>query len=327
MSLFKTYLDRTYIESLNNFDISSIATENLISDIFKKLHEWYVKIKNWILKMVDKLIYNLGLLKDRIMQKFIKPIGEIHKKLVHADSTRASNITDKLQKRNIVALSVNDRAIADYENFLVKAVENVDSYAGKMSTDFIMKTLYFPKKNLTEAYMEDTVKEIEHKFATFNMLGNMSVKEYTEKGHIELKEKTISAVLGDKNYDFKTYDVISHNVFLMEYKLTSFEDCLEFTSKFNRTNVFGSTPALERIRKTINNIFNSVNIKAGFDTVPEELANTKILVKYKFATSAAINLAKYIATFEFDLLHVLDEVYNQINMKSVSTVMALSYLV
>ena len=118
MSLFKTYLDRTYIESLNNFDISSIATEDLISDIFKKLHEWYIKIKKWIFRMVDKLIYNIGLLKDLIMRRFVKPIEEIHKKLVRADDVRVSNIDDKLKDKKIVALSINTDAISEYEKFL-----------------------------------------------------------------------------------------------------------------------------------------------------------------------------------------------------------------
>lgn len=327
MSLCKMYLDKTYTISLEDINAVNIGAEDLVKDLFIKLHEWYVKIKNWVLKMVDKIIYNLGLLKDKIMRRFVKPIGEIHKKLVSADSVRAANITDKLKKRNINVISINNKAISEYENFLVKAVENIDAYAGKVATDGILKTLYFPKKNLTESYMEETIEDLKRKFANLNILGNMSVKEYAEKGHIELKEKTVSGYLGMKEYDFKTYDVISTNAFLLEFKLSTFEECLNFTANFGKTDILGNNSNLERIRNSINKAFEGVKANAGFDSVPEEVANSDVLVQFKFATNAAINLTKYIAAFKYDLLHVIDDIYNTIGMKSISTIMALSSLV
>ena len=99
MSLCKLYLENS-IDTLAAIENFNVSYEGIIEDFFRKLHEWYTKAKNFILKMVDKLIYNINIIRNKLSGRFIAPLQEIYKKLMRADDIRKSNTIykNKLKK-------------------------------------------------------------------------------------------------------------------------------------------------------------------------------------------------------------------------------------
>ena len=184
MSLCKLYLENS-INTLTAIENFNVSYEGIIEDFFRKLHEWYTKAKNFILKMVDKLIYNINIIRNKLSGRFITPLQEIYKKLMKADDIRKSNINDKLKNKSIEAYEVNSTAIANYEKFIIAAVKDIDEATKTITVDGMLRTLYFPKKNITESFMEETVNELSHKLNVTDILGNTTLNEYKNQNALE----------------------------------------------------------------------------------------------------------------------------------------------
>ena len=159
--------------------------------------------------MVDKLIYNINIIRNKLSGRFVVPLQEIYKKLMRVDDIRKSNINDKLKNKNIEAYEVNSTAVANYEKFVIAAVKDIDDATKNITVDGMLRTLYFPKKNITESFMEETVNELSHKLNVTDILGNTTLNEYKNKGNLILSDREV--LIPGSKYKFKSYKIEKNN--------------------------------------------------------------------------------------------------------------------
>ena len=327
MSLCKLYLENS-IDTLAAIENFNVSYEGIIEDFFRKLHEWYTKAKNFILKMVDKLIYNINIIRNKLSGRFIAPLQEIYKKLMRADDIRKSNINDKLKNKSIEAYEVNSTAIANYEKFVVAAVKDIDEATKSITVDGMLRTLYFPKKNITESFMEETVNELSHKLNVIDILGNTTLNEYKSKGNLILSDREV--LIPGSKYKFKSYKIEkNNNIFTIIYKIKTYDDCVTFVK--NSLNglqpILSDKGNLNTIQNSISKTYEAVKVNAGYDDIPEELKNSEAFNNYKRITYAVTEFSKEVALFKYELIKDVQNIYTSIGTRSLPAVMALSTLI
>ena len=192
----------------------------------------------------------------------------------------------------------------------------------------MLRTLYFPKKNITESFMEETVNELSHKLNVIDILGNTTLNEYKSKGNLILSDREV--LIPGSKYKFKSYKIEkNNNIFTIIYKIKTYDDCVTFVK--NSLNglqpILSDKGNLNTIQNSISKTYEAVKVNAGYDDIPEELKNSEAFNNYKRITYAVTEFSKEVALFKYELIKDVQNIYTSIGTRSLPAVMALSTLI